>query len=137
MKILTDRKDIAKALNFGKYPVLTYNLDTNKGSTAVATKESTNYGTMRYKCTLYRDKITEGDGIFYLMTHASIISSHVSIHAYIRDAEYANAPVIKSDTEVAILLYSEKTDIAYVQIVKSGRVDPSYSSATTFTDVEK
>lgn len=132
MTILTDRKDIAQALNFGKYPVLTFDLDNNKGSKAVVTKESARYGTMRSRCTLYRGKKTEDDGIFYLLTHGTMLTAHVGVYDYLKDAEYANAPVIESDTEVAILMYSKTTGSAVVQIVKSGKADPSYSTAVTF-----
>lgn len=136
MKILTDRKEIAQALNFGKYPVLTYDLDANKGSKAVVTKESARYGTMRYNCTLQRGKITEDDGILYLSTRASILSAHVGVEDYLKDAEYANAPVIESNTEVAVLLYSKKSGVAVVQMVKSGKADPSYSTAVEFSNLE-
>lgn len=132
---LTERKEMAKALNFGKYPVLTYNLDTEEGSKAVALKETRNHGVLRYKCTLYRGKQTREDGIFYLLTHATVMSAHIGVHDYLKDAEYANAPVIETNAEVAILVYSTDMDIAYVEIVQAGKVDPDYSTATTFSEV--
>jgi hypothetical protein len=135
MLVMTDRKEMAQALNFGKYPVLTYDLDNEKGSKAIATKKSINYGMMRYRCTLYRGLHTEGDGQFYLLTHASMLSATVGVGDWLESAEFANAPVIESNQEVAILIYSKKRNYAEVQIVKSGKVDPTYSTATQFTEV--
>lgn len=132
--ILKERQEIAKALNFGKYPVLTYDLDGDKGSKAVAIHKSQRYGDMRYNCELFRDSQT---GDFYLMTHATMITSTVSVNDWIECAEYANAPVIDSHAEVAILIYSEAFKKAIVHIVKSGKVNPSYATATNFVRCEE
>lgn len=130
--ILTERTDIAKALNFGKYPVLTFDVDNDKGSLAVVTKESGRFGNMRSKCTLYRGKQTRDDGIFYLLTHATMLKSHYNVDDYLENAEFANAPVINEGEEVAILVYSKLNNTCFVQIVKAGKVDPSYATAVTF-----
>lgn len=137
MKILTDRKEMAQALNFGKYPVLTYDVDSKKGSKVTVTKESKRYGTMRYNTTLYRGKQTADDGIFYLLTHASMLTNDVDVNDWLEDAEYANAPVIDGkDQEVAILIHSRETNTAVVYIMKTGNVDPTYVTACTFYDVD-
>lgn len=130
--LLTERKEIAQALNFGKYPVLTFDLDTNEGSKAVVLKMSNRYGEMRYDCKLQRDYHKKGDGIFYLSTNASMISGDFSAMDALKCAEYANAPVIEPHQEVAILLHSKIQNTAIVLTVKSGHVDPTYSSATVF-----
>ena len=137
MKITKDRKEMAQAINFGKYPVLTYDLDAKEGAKAVVTKESSRYGTMRYKCQLFCGYVTEGDGMFYLMTLPTVLSSSVGVHDWIEAAEYANAPVIEANQEVAILIYSKKQNTSVVKIVKSGKVDPTYSTATRFNEIEE
>lgn len=135
MKILTDRKEMAQALNFGKYPVLTYNMDELKGSGAVVMRETRNHGTLRYKTTLYCGKKTADDGVFYLLTHATMLTATVDVNDWLKCAEYANAPVIESGQEVAILMYSKKHDVSVVRIVKAGKCNPDYSTATTFTEI--
>lgn len=132
MTVLKERSEMAKALNFGKYPVLTYNIDTNEGSKAIVIKKSVSHGDMRYRCNLYRNYKEEGDGIFYLLTEATMISAKVDVNDYLDSAEFANAPIIKPNTEVAILVYSELLNHCSVRIVKSGKTDPSYSTATVF-----
>jgi hypothetical protein len=129
---MTERQEIAKALNFGKYPVLTYDIDNNVGSKARVIQKSVNYGDMTYNCQLYRGYNKEDDGEFYLMTNASVIKSSFGIHDVLRSAEYANAPIIMPDTEVAIVVYSNELERCSVKIVKSGKVDPSYATATRF-----
>lgn len=133
MKVLTERKEIAQALNFGKYPVLTYDADKKEGSKARVTNESSRYGTMTYNCVLYRGKQTEDDGAFYLLTEPSMLSSSVSVRDWIESAEFANAPIINPDTEVAILVYSKVLNVTSVHIVKSGKVDATCSTATSFS----
>lgn len=136
VKVLSERKDMAKALNFGKYPVLTYDLDKKEGCKVIVMKDTRSHGVMRYGCTLYQGKIKEDDGIFYLLTHATMLTSHVGVDDWLKSAELANAPVIEADQEVAILVHSKEMNFAVVKIVKSGKVDPSYSTATTFYEID-
>lgn len=128
--ILTERKEIAQALNFGKYPVLTYDLDRKKGCAVKATKNSNRYGKMDYKCELFF-----GDGEFYLLTHATCISANFGLSDVLESAEYANAPTVDSNQEVAIVVHSRELNIYAVHIVKSGKVDPTYATATEFKHV--
>lgn len=130
--ILTDRKDIAKAMNFGKYPVLTYDLDEEKGGSKARVIKQTSRGPLPYNCQLFMGSQTKNDGVFYLMTKASILKGNVGVCDYIEDAEFANAPVIDNGQEVAILVYSKERSISFVIMAKAGRIDPSYSTATTF-----
>ena len=135
--LLVERTDIAKALNFGKYPVLTYDLDEKKGSKAVVISKSHRYGDMRKHCSLQMGYQKENDGKLWLMAHGTMVSAHVDVHDYIEMAEYANAPIIESDQEVAILCYSKKANVSFVQILKSGRVSADYSTATVFEVIKE
>ena len=132
MQVLTDRKDIAQALNFGKYPVLSFDLDNDKGSPAIVLNQTRNYGVLRKGCMLYRGKIKEDDGIFYLLTDVTVLSSNVSINDYLKRVELANAPVINEGDTVAIFIHSKLSNIAYVELVKAGKVTPDYGTAVTF-----
>ena len=125
MNLLTDKTDIAKALNFGKYPVLTFNLDTKEGSKARVHHS--------YNGRLVDVTLNQGDGQFYLATHGTMIKSHYGWQDHLKAAEYANAPIIESDQDVAILNYSANADLSFVVIVNSGKVDGQYSDAATFT----
>jgi hypothetical protein len=132
--VLSERKDIAKAMNFGKYPVLTYNLDDDKGGSKARVKKMSNrYGEMLYNCKLFMGSQTKNDGVFYLMTKAAMLKGHYGIEDHLEDAEYANAPIIEKGQEVAILVYSKELQSRFVIITTAGHVDPTYSTATRFT----
>lgn len=131
--LLTDKTDIAKALNFGKYPVLTFNLDTKEGSKARVRRTSYNGRESLVNVTLNRDYEKEGDGIFYLSHSGTMLKAHYGWVDHLKSAEFANAPIIESDQDVAILNYSEKLDISFVIILNSGKVDGQYSDAARFT----
>lgn len=133
--ILTDGKDIAQALNFGKYKVLKYNLDENKGSTAKVEKQTTRYGIQHHVGTLYRGKQTADDGIFYLINSTTMLTAGKSVQDYIKWADDANAPVIYEGDEVAILVYSESLGHVSVQLVKALKPTPEYSTSLVFEDL--
>jgi hypothetical protein len=128
MRVVTERREIAQTLNFGKYPVLTYDLDADKGSEAIVTKQSRNYGLQRHKC-----ELCKGDGKFYLMTHAAMISSSFGTRDVLEMAAYANAPVIESHQDVAIVVHSKKKNSFGVFVVTAGKADPTYSTAVDFS----
>ena len=132
MTILTDRKDIAQALNFGKYPVLSFNLDSDKGCSAVVLENTRNHGILRKGCSLYRGKITKDDGIFYLLTNPTIMSANISVNDYLKRVELANAPVINEGDVVAILIHSKLLNSVQVELVKAGKVTADYATAVTF-----
>lgn len=137
MKILTERRDIAKALNFGKYPVLSYNVDTKEGSKARVVKKTRNHGDLLYKCNLRCGMQTEDDGVYYLSTKPTMMSSSYPLSDVLEDVEYANAPIIEPNSDVAIYVYSKTANFGFVLIVEAGKIDPSYSTATVFKHKEE
>lgn len=136
MKILTTAKGMAKAMNFGKYPVLRMNMDTKEGSKAVVLGKSDRYGELRYRCTLSIDFYKEGDGLLYLSTEASCIKAEYSWKDHLEDAEFANAPVISPDQVVAVYVYSAEARLGYVRLVKSEKIDVHCQVATMLKDIE-
>lgn len=135
MKILLDSKEIAQALNFGKYPVLIMNTDTKKGSKAVVIHKSRMHGDMRYNCTLEMDYEKENDGVLYISTNGSMIKGNYNYTDHLEDAEYSNAPIIEENQEIAIYMYSEKAKTGLVRIVKSEKIDSMCSVATILNDI--
>lgn len=131
-QLLTDKTEMAKAMNFSKYPVLTWDIDNKKGSLARVGGRMTQSGMMYTHCKLEMDYYKEGDGIYYLSTKATMLKGHYGVEDHLESAEFANAPIIESNQDVAILIYSLKANMSAVLIVNSGRVDGSYSSACKF-----
>lgn len=133
--VLTDRKEMAQALNFGKYKVLTYNVDTEKGSTAKVEQQTRQYGIRQRPGTLHRGKITADDGIFYLLNHSTIMKKTFNVYDWLETAENASSPVIYEGDEVAILVYSEDLDVASVRLVKALKPRPEFSTSLVFEDL--
>ena len=136
MNILTERTDIARALNFGKYKVLEYNMDTEKGSSAVVLRQTRDHGVIRKECTLYCGKDTSDDGIMYLLARGALIKRHYGIMDWLESAKLANAPVINEGDEIAVFCYSEKLNVGFVRLLKAGKITPEYSTSTVFVDLE-
>ena len=133
--ILTERTEMAKALNFGKYKVLEYDLDKEEGSMVVVEEHTRNHGVLRKGCKLYCGKIKEGDGIFYLLNPGTMISAHVGISDWRKSVTRANAPTIEEGDEVAILVFSESIGISFIRLVKALKPTPEYSTALEFVDL--
>lgn len=133
--VLTDRKEMAQALNFGKYKVLTYNVDTEEGSTAKIEQQTRQYGISQRSGTLHRGKNTADDGIFYLINKPTFLQNSFNAYDWLECAENANSPVIYEDDEVAILIYSEELENASVRLVKALKPSPEYSTSLVFEDL--
>jgi len=137
MKIISDSKEIAQALNFGKYPVLMINMDNKEGSNVVIIHKSKTHGDMRYRCTLETGFQKENDNKLYISTNCSMIKSSYNWNDHLECAEYANAPVIEANQEIAVYMYSEKAKIGVVRLVKSGKIDVMCQVATMLEDIEE
>lgn len=133
--ILTDRKDMAQALNFGKYKVLTFDMDENKGERAAVTKQTINHGEMKYAGELRRGCKTADDGIYYLLGDVTMLTAHISVERWLQFAEVANCPVIKEGDEVAILVHSETMGVAFVQLVRALKPTPDYGTILKFENL--
>lgn len=140
MAILTERTAMAKAINCEGRKVLMYNEDAqfanDRGSKACFYTHSDRYGAMRHDCTLYRDYHERGDGIFWLMQCAGVLSKEVYIQDYVEDAEFASSPVIKEGDKVAVLVYSYKNKKLEVHTLVAGRVG-DFSDACVFKEERK
>ena len=134
--IITDRTEMAQALNFGKYKVLQLDLDTNKGSRAGTTYASRNHGEMRATGELRSGYEKKNDGILYISNDSTMLSATYSVDDFILDAEKANAPKIYKGDEVAVLCYSKKNDIAFVRLVVAVGIDPHCSVLMMLKDVQ-
>ena len=133
--VLTDRKEMAQALNFGEYKVLTYNVDTEKGSTAKVEQQTRQYGIRQRSGSLRRGKITADDGIFYLINKPTILQNKVDVYDWLECAENAKSPVIYEGDKVAILVYSEELGTSSVRLVKALKPSPEYSTSLVFEDL--
>lgn len=138
MKHLTERTEIAKALNFGKYPVLTFDLHNQ-----------TEYGFKGCKCRI--DMGTFNDGSNYYETaelyayrdeqkvtfnsFGCCLSAEWSYHDFVEDLEYANAPLVEPNGEVVIVILDTNLKLVYEVII--AKVGKAHKFCSTPIDIEE
>lgn len=123
MKRLTERTQIAKAINFGKYPVIKIDLADKDEYGVKGTKVNIDFGGEYFIHATIRSYNDEN----YLTTTqgATTLKSSLNYGDYLEMIEYANAPVIKANQEIVIaLIDSEKKEVYAPAIIKTGeRID--------------
>lgn len=139
MRTLNDRYEIAKEINIKRTTTVRIDL-----------ADSDCYGLKSQKITI--DNGTFRDGTPYLV-HAEIraycdemrftfsgfsacLSASFGYHDIEEIVEYANAPIVKPDSDVVLAIVDSKTRKAYKPIVlhTAKRVDPHCSTPLTFID---
>lgn len=134
MRRLTERTEIAKAINFGKYPVIKIDLADRDEHGVKGTKVNIDFGGeffIHAKIRSYNDKkylkISQG---------GTMLSASTGYSDYIEMLEYANAPTIKADQEIVVVMIdSEKKDVYAPAIIKTGKRIDKFCS--TPLDLEK
>ena len=126
MKILSKKTEMAEAINFGKYPVLTIDLATDcqyfKGELIGVCGCK-----VKHSPTKYNDNVLYERGelrwwrdskIFSLSSSSSTISSSFSYYDLMEDIEYANAPIVEeTKKEVVIIIHDSKKHKAIFPIL--------------------
>lgn len=120
MKRLTERTEIASAINFRKYPVIKIDIAKRNEYGIEGTKVLIDNGTFRsgepyyIKATLtaYRDEKT-------LTFHAGATCLHASFtYSDMEEMlEYSNAPIVKADQDILICLINSETREAYAPVI--------------------
>lgn len=109
MKYLTDRHDIAKAMNFGKYPVVRINLETPRAGwddnyegdkILVAVKGDSDRGDY-IRCQL--NKFGDEPNRYSLMPEAMCLDNGFGYSDVIEMLEWAQAPVIHPGEKVIVI----------------------------------
>lgn len=138
MKTFTDRYEIAKLLNFGKYPVLALDLAKDK----LADFEGCYYG---QKVGWWEENRRTGDkylwhgnlGYWGDTKQLSISSDNACLKASFgyqdvaEDLANAQAPVIKENSPVVIIIHDSKKRVACVCLADIGKINNHCQTATT------
>lgn len=111
MRILKERTEIAKAINFGKYPVIKIDLSNRDEYGIRGVKVRFDIGKDYY----LRGEIRTFNDTKCLVTNlrASMLKSSYSYNDFMEDIEYANTPIIKANQEILICLYSSEFKQVY------------------------
>ena len=156
MKFITDRKEIAKALNFGKYPVIMFDLDTPKagwddvyeGSPVRVDMGSFSDGTKWYNDsipTIYVDNYHDGientvtnrvSANISLPSNGAMISSSFGASDVLKSAKFAMAPVVKEGDDVVVVYSWNKGYSVAVRMMKVGRVTRHVTPCAVIKDAE-
>ena len=141
MKLLKERQEIAMAINFRKYPVLTIDLADADAYGLKGCKVGIDAGTFRdglprtvhAELRVYRDekKLTTSGSCICL-------SNSFGYSDYKEIVDNAQAPLIRADQEVVIAIYDSSIKRAFApMIVHTGkRVDPLCSTPLDFEPVD-
>jgi hypothetical protein len=130
MRRLIDRTDIAKAINFGKYPVIKIDLADRDDYGIRGTKVNIDFGGEYFihgKIRSYDDErcLTATQG-------ATCLSKEIYYDDYLEMVEYANAPTIKANQEIVIFMYNSMTKEVFAPaIITTGKIDRFCSTPIT------
>lgn len=119
MKTLTERKEIALAINFGKYPVIPIDVSNRDEYGIVGPKVKIDFGgeyMIRADIRVYND-----EGTVQIVQGPTCLTASFGYSDFMEILEYANAPVIKANQEIVIATYDSKRGLAYApRIIKTG-----------------
>lgn len=116
MKELTNRQEIAKAMNFGKYPVIEIDVSKKTEYGFVGTK--INIKSQRFELpvratlTAYKDtKIltTSGENI--------CVKAQYDYNDFINNLEYANAPTIEADQDILVVFTDREAGLVHKVVI--------------------
>lgn len=120
MKRLTERTEIAKAINFNKYPVIKIDLADFDDYGLKGTKVRIDNGTFKSGEPYYINatiRAYNDDPYLSFHQYASGLSARVTYGDYMEMVEYANAPIVKPNQEILIFLYNSATKDVYAPAI--------------------
>ena len=154
MKWLTDRKEIAKAINIDRLPVITMNIakcmdgfeDCYEGSRiALEGAHSGRYADLLTYCTarMYGDEKgnERHDAPWtYKRIHLTPRTSYLTSDFSLRDIDemvmWRNAPLAKANDKVIVYFRGEKN--GYLRVMKIGaRIEPFCTTAVMLEDIDE
>lgn len=140
MKVLAERPEIARAMNFGKYPVLEIDI-----------AKCDEYGLVGSKCRIDMGYFNDGEKWYERATlrvfrdenkisfhsHGYCLSAEHGYHDYIEDLAFAKAPIVKPDSEMLIFMHDSNEKQVYCpRVVKTGKITKHCISPIVVEDVD-
>lgn len=150
MKYLTDRTEIAKAINFGKYPVLTLNRENQPYKDLY---EDTEYSDYAVGCRVrvawdrkdprYEGMTTHGNiyiekGKIGISGEGACLSSSFGYTDVMKMAAEANTPIVHAGQTVVVVEEIPSKKFCTVRLMKvSDRIDIHCTTVATLNDIEE
>ena len=133
MKIITNRQEIAKVLNFGKYPVLYVDLDKMerdyvKGSNC---RIKWNYQDEELLLNCY---LEVENGRYQIGNEGSIVTSDYSVNDFINQIQWSNTSVIECGQVVAVAQFSKKKGTKIIELMRVADKKDIHSMIITYLE---
>lgn len=141
MKITNDRYEIARLLNFNKYPVL--NLDIAKDKMKddffkgcyKGQKVRFEYFNNRNEKMLWHGTLAFfKDSGLCIQNDSAILKKDFGYYDIVEDLENANAPIIRENSECVVVIHDSKKELAMVCLTTIKRIDRFCSTAYQFEE---
>lgn len=121
MLLIADRQEIAKALNFGNYPVLGVDLENKpypdeayvKGCWVNVAWDKAGYEGMSSEC-----QLVISNGKYELLNYGCMMKASYGLYDFLKDVERANYPMIHKGQVVAVAHYSKPNDMFMVRMMQ-------------------
>lgn len=127
MRLLKEREEIGRAMNFGKYPVLHINMENNKGygeGYAEGDLVKVNFEAPRFEGLTTRGNIICEDGKFRITNNSVCLKASFGYSDVMEDMMWANAPLVNKSQEVVVIMDWPSKKGCTVAIMKvSDRID--------------
>lgn len=144
MKLLKDRTEIAKAMNFGKYPVITIDLsnkpakswapdsDYAVGDRVRVAWDEEGYEGMTTKGNVYFEK-----GKFAIDQNAAVLKKDFGRIDILENASWASTTIVHAGQEVLLVIDNSEQDECKVAIMKvSDRIDINCETVAYLEELE-
>lgn len=146
MRFLTDRHEIAKAINFGKYPVLTLNRENRPFADIAPDSDFAKGCRVRvawdHKDSRYEGMTTNGniyieDGRIAISNDSTMIKASFGYSDIMEMANEANTPIVHRGQEVVVIEEWPSKKECRVRMMKvSDRIDIHCSTVARLEDLE-
>lgn len=136
MKFLETRTEIAKAINFKKYPTIRIDVSETDDYGIVGTHVLIDNGTFRTGEPYYvraTIRAFRDEGYLVFKSYGSCLHADFTYSDMEKMLDYANVPVVKPDQEILVCLVDSVKRLVYRPVVlKTGaRVDPHCQTPLT------
>ena len=141
MKFLTERTEIAKAMNFGKYPVLYIDVETPKEGynglyTGCDVRVAWDDPNPRWKDMTCQGNLMLCEGRLTVSNNACCLKSAFGRQDVIEMQHWANTPIIHKGQTVIIVKDCPKQKTCYVEVMKvSDYIDIHCQTCCRFVEV--
>lgn len=143
MKYLTDRHEIAMAMNFGKYPVLYIDVETPKDGYSDFYKGQDVRVAWDDPRERYKDMTCEGnlyysEGKFAISNNAGGLTAGFGREDVIEMHHWANTPLVHKGQTVIVIKDRPKQRVCHVEVMKiSDRINIHCSTVAHLVEVEE